>query len=195
MTISRVLAIGLVSFMTAVWIPAYYLSSTVPVWSLVFIWASSLVPLLALNHFTRSMITEMFLVLPPTARVSPAAAMNYARNLPRDAVLHIRFLRWTGIPGFMRVRIADVQPLPFAAQADKPWWLPRDLERMANFKIPMTPMIKETSSFLKPAITEFFVRTKTAGGRAARNTIPGLWEIVYKRLTGVEVGAVPRWKA
>ena len=50
---------------------------------------------------------------------------------------------------------------------------------------------KGTTFFPNP--TEFWVAPRTAGGRAARDTVPGLWNIVYKRLTGLE-GSAKKWK-
>jgi hypothetical protein len=239
MIFSRVVSIGIFLFFTAVWIPAYYLditsessTSQVPLYTLPLIWVISAVPVFMLNHLTRSIVTEVFLNLSEKARRSPTAAMAYARNLPKDASLRLRFLRWTGIPGSMEVKLAEIQPagVPAAAASASrsmsavsgtaaskatrlhPTTTPKTsassisstnwitglrniYARPVNFTIPMTPRLKSESSIWKPSLTEFFVRPKTAAGRAARDTIPGLWEVVYKRLTGIEVGAVGRWRS
>ncbi|KPI45809.1 uncharacterized protein AB675_411 [Cyphellophora attinorum] len=239
MIFSRVVSIGVFLFFTAVWIPAYYLditsetsTSQVPLYTLPLIWVISAVPVFMLNHLTRSIVTEIFLNLSEKARRSPTAAMTYARNLPKDASLQLRFLRWTGIPGSMEVKLAEIRPAgaaaaapatsgsvlgasrpsatsatrtltsklpnPTASSTGRTNWitnLRNAFSRPVNFTIPMTPRLKSESSIWKPSLTEFFVRPKTAAGRAARDTIPGLWEVVYKRLTGIEVSAVGRWRS
>lgn len=106
--------------------------------------------------------------------------MTYARNLRKDAALQLRFYRWTGLPGSTDVMIADTQPMTSRL-------------RPVNFKA-VGPSV-DKGSILKRNPTEFFLRPKTAGGRAARDTIPGLWELVYQRLTGVATTAVPKWKS
>lgn len=143
-------------------------------------WVGSFIPIGAVHIFTRSFVTEAFLRLPITARASAQAAMTYARNLPRDATLQLRFYRWTGLPGSTDVKIADT--LPATSKL-----------RPVNFKVEGRYVDKGT--WLKRNPTDFFLRSKTAGGRAAQETIPGLWELVYKRLTGVATGTVPKWKS
>lgn len=106
--------------------------------------------------------------------------MAYARNLHKDAALQLRFYRWTGLPGSTDVAIADTLPMTSKL-------------RPVNFRA-VGPSV-DRGSILKRNPTEFFLRPKTAGGRAARDTIPGLWELVYQRLTGIATSAVPKWKS
>lgn len=184
----RILFISGIGFMTVLWLPSYILHSPeTPNWAVVLIWLGSFLPLLIFNRLTRSIITEAFLNLPtPASRASPQAAMAYAKNLPRDASLQVRFLRWTGINGMMRIQLSECAPL---RGVEKAWW------NIANFKVPMTSKRRAESSFLKPALSEFFVYSSTAGGKRARDTIPGLWEVVYKRLTGRDAVVVSKWGA
>lgn len=64
--------------------------------------------------------------------------------------------------------------------------------RPVNFK--WTGPWVNPGTYLRPNPTEFYVKSKSAGGRAAKDTVPGLWSIVYKRLTGLEPGAVSKWR-
>ncbi|ETN38491.1 uncharacterized protein HMPREF1541_06526 [Cyphellophora europaea CBS 101466] len=175
----RVIAICAAAFVTAVWVPAYYTYGT-PWYYLLPVWAGSFVPLLAVNFFTRSIVTEAFLRLPPNARATPQAAMAYARKLPRDATLQLRYGRWTGLVSSVDVRIADTQPTSSRL-------------RPVNFKA-VGPLV-DKGTFLGRNPTDFFLKPKTAGGRAARDAVPGLWDIVYRRLTGVSTASVSRWKS
>lgn len=175
----RVLSICAAAFTTFIWVPSYYAYGT-PWYYLVPVWAASFIPIACVHIFTRSFVTEAFLRLPTSARVNAQAAMNYARNLSRDATLQLRFYRWTGLPGTTDVRINDTVPINSAL-------------RPVNFKA-AGPYV-DKGSWLKRNPTDFFLRPKTAGGKAARETIPGLWEVVYKRLTGLSPSSVPKWKS
>jgi hypothetical protein len=131
------------------------------------------------NWATRSVATEIRLRLPPSARQSAQAAMSYARNLPRDASIELRFMRWTSHTASVVLKIVDTIPT-------------RHRVKLMSFKWTGPKVDKGTYFFPNP--TEFWVRPKTAQGRAARDTIPGLWDIVYKRLTGLEGSGVQKWK-
>ena len=144
------------------------------------VWIASFIPILFVNWTTRSIATEIWLRLPQFARQSPQAAMNYARNLPRDASIDVRFMRWTSHTGTVPVNVVDTAP---ASSKLKP----------VSFRW-VGPRVDEGTR-LRPNPTEFFVRPKSAEGRAVRDTIPGLWSAVYKRLTGLDSNAVSKWRS
>ena len=66
------------------------------------------------------------------------------------------------------------------------WWRPMTFEwfgsRVAK------------GSLLRPNPTFFYVRPLSGTGKEARDTIPGIWENVYKRIVGIETGAVSKWR-
>ena len=180
--------------MTFVVVPAYYKYGT-PLWYLsgskygprrdlhiltIAVWLASFVPLLFLHRATMSLATEVWLRLPPSARSSAHAAMKYARNLPRDALLEIRFMRWTGLVGSVLIKLVDTTAA--RTRVLKP----------VNFR--WTGVAAHQGTFLRPNPTDFFVKHNSAGGRAARDTIPGIWQVVYKRLTGKDPGSVSKWR-
>ena len=178
MVFSRVTVILACGFVTFIFIPAHYKYGT-PVWMLGAVWLGSLVPILALNWATRSMATEIWLKLPPSARQSAQAAMTYAKNLPRDATLEIRFMRWTSHVANLIVKLVDTAPTK-----DK-WFRP------LSFKC--TGPNVDHGTFFRPNPSEFFVMPRSAKGRAERNTIPGLWAPVYQRLAGKDPASASKW--
>ena len=178
MVFTRVFATVAIGFVTFIVVPAYYNYGT-PVWILGLVWSASLVPLLVTNWATRGVLTEIRLKLPPSARQSAQAAMTYARNLPRDATIEARFQRWTSHTASIIIKIADTLP---AQTRFKP----------VSFKW-TGPRVDE-GSLIFPNPTEFWVRSKTAQGKAARDTVPGLWEAIYRRLTGTDGAAAQKWK-
>lgn len=142
--------------------------------------ALSAFPIVYIAWVTRPIATEIWLRLPLKARQTPKTALDYARNLPRDACIEIRFLRWTGHTGTVPLNIVDTTPASS--------WI-----RPVSFRY-TGPRLDEPWS-LRPIPTEFFVRPQSAGGRAVRHTIPGLWGAVYKRLTGVDAANVSKWRS
>lgn len=143
------------------------------------VWAAGFFPLIFINWTTRPIAAQIWLHLPPSARQSAKAALDYAKNLPRDALLHVNFFRSTALMGEVQVRVCDTQPL-------KSLWRPVTFRCVGKTVDP--------GSFLRPNPTEFFVRPESAGGKAARDTIPGLWSNVYKRLAGTESEAISKWR-
>jgi len=146
-------------------------------WALVFL--AGFIPTAFVNWTSRPIVTEIFLHLPQYARMSAKTAMEYARNLPADARLDLRFLRATTLPDEVSVRLVDTRPA-------KSIWRPVTFEWVGHWV--------ERGSVLRPNPTQFFVRPESAKGRAAKDTIPGLWSNVYRRLAGVESDAVTKWR-
>lgn len=159
--------------------PAHIAAGT-PLWLTSLIFVGGHVPAIVINYLTKPMVSRVFLNLPPTARESPKAAMEYARNLPKNAELDVRFLRPWALEGSIQAQMSEFAPIksglfrPLTFQ-----WIGRFVNK---------------GSILLPNPTKFFVAPKTASGRAARDTIPGLWANVYKHLSGVETDAVAKWK-
>ena len=197
MVFIRVSAIIAVCFMTVIWAPAYFNYGTpwyyvgagellriIDVAELTFalVYLASFIPITFIGWATRSIATEIWLRLPVVARQSPQAAMAYAKNLPRDAIIELRFMRWTGHTGTIPVNVVDTTPVTSR------WRI-----KPASFKW-IGPRV-DAGTALRPNPTEFFVRPTSAEGRAVRDTIPGLWSAVYKRLTGVDSSAVSKWKS
>lgn len=132
-----------------------------------------------MNWALRPWVTEIFLRLPTNAQGSPQAAMAYAKRLPSDASIDIRFMRSTAIQDVVTVELKHTKP----AQSS---FRPITFEWINSFVAP--------GRFLKPTPTQFYVKSQSAGGKAAQDTIPGIWHKVYERLTHVESGAVSRWR-
>ena len=138
------------------------------------------IPITALCWATRSVATEIWLKLPVFARQSPQAAMTYAKNLPRDASIDVRFMRWSSHTGTVPINFVDTTPV------SSRW------TKLASFKW-IGPRVDEGTT-MRPNPTEFYIRPKSAEGRAVRDTIPGLWDAVYKRLTGMDSSTVSKWR-
>ena len=118
-------------------------------------------------------------MLPHYARQSAKAALEYSRNLPENAMLQISFYRSLLRPATVEVNIADVVPA-------KSKWRPVTFEwvgRRVN-----------KGTWYRPNPTLFYVRPNSGTGKEARDTIPGIWENVYKRIVGIESGAVSKWR-
>jgi len=141
---------------------------------------AGLVPFVIVNVTQRPFVTWIHLHLPVQARLSPKAAMEYARNLPGNAVLHISFQRWTALGATVEANLADLVP------AKGVWWRPVTFEWVG-------PSV-DKGSLLRPNSTRFYVKPKTGTGKEARDTIPGIWELVYKNITGIDSNAVKRWR-
>jgi hypothetical protein len=125
------------------------------------------------------MVTEIFLALPPAAQHSPKGAMEYAKGLPADATLELRFMRALGVTDVVSLKLASTRPA-------------RSLFRPVSFEW-VGPSV-DRGSFLRPNPTHFDVRPHSAGGKAARDVTPNVWTKVYQRLTGVESGVVSKWR-
>ncbi len=143
------------------------------------VWLAGFIPFVYINWTLRPMVTEIFLRLPPAAQHSPKVAMEYAKSLPADATLDMRFMRALGVTDIVSLKLANTRPA-------KSLWRPVSFEWVG-------PLV-DRGSFLRPNPTQFDVRPQSAGGKAARDVVPGIWTKVYERLTGVESGAVSKWR-
>lgn len=118
-------------------------------------------------------VNFVYLVLPPFARRSRDHAVQYARNLPPQAVLHIQTMRYNLVPRLTVVRVGDLvpaegrfRPVSFRLQnaAARPWWQGRML-------------------------TQFYAADKSQASMAAAPAAPpsstyypGLWDSVYSQI-------------
>jgi hypothetical protein len=186
LTLLRVTSLSVIAFSALIYVPAYAAWGS-PWYILLPIWLSSFLPAIVTNYTTRSVVIAAWLRLPKQARPNPTTAMTYARNLPPEAELEFQFLRWTGFGGTTLARIMDLKPIPTTNNNIKRWW-----RRQANFEV--TGHRADRGTWLRPNPVQFSVNPSTAGGKAARNTIPGLWDVVYKRLTGVTADTATKWK-
>jgi hypothetical protein len=121
----------------------------------------------------RPYVAWIYLILPPHARQSPRAALEYSKALPQDALLQIWFMRATALPGQIEAKIADLVP-------QKGLWPP------ATFK--WVGSSANTGTWLRGNPTHFFVNERSGTGKAARDTVPGIWENVYKRIMCLDGG-------
>ncbi|RMD44293.1 hypothetical protein DV735_g887, partial [Chaetothyriales sp. CBS 134920] len=96
--------------MATIWMPAYYQWGA-PWWVLAGGGLVALLPPWMVFYWFRGFVTEIRLKLPPSARESAKTAMNYARNLPRDATIEARFHYWTSLPGVAKMKIGDTVPV------------------------------------------------------------------------------------
>lgn len=125
------------------------------------------------------MVTEVFLRLPQSVQHSPKAAMEYAKSLPADAVLDLRFMRASTLTDLVSLKITNTRPI-------KSFFRPVSFEWFG-------PLV-EHGGFLRRNPTQFYVRPESAKGKAARDVTPGIWSKVYERLTGIESSVVSKWR-
>lgn len=137
-------------------------------WLVAFIWACGFVPFFAINYFTKPMVSRVFLSLPPNARETSKQAMDYAKNLPPEADVDIEYLKPWGLPSIIKANVCEFEP-------SQGTWL-----RPASFRFLDKYQKKRPTPRFSP--TSFYVEPKTASGEASKDTIPGLWGSVYKRL-------------
>lgn len=130
---------------------------------------------------TKGFVNRVFLDLPDKARESPKAAMEYAKNLPRDAEIDIRYLKGWGLEGSVKTSTSDLvptkgnglRPLTFT-------WNDYSLKRRKT-------TIWEPRSF--------FVQSTTASGSRSKDTVPGIWESVYRQITREPEKPSPKWQS
>ena len=125
-------------------------------------------------------MTQVWLQLPQKARQSAKAALEYARNIPDDATLDLRFLRVTGLEARIVARIRDLYPVLSGS------WRP------VTFKWQGAHVDRGTT--FRPNPTEFYVKPESAKGAASKDTLPGLWAAIYQKITGVQSDAVTKWR-
>ncbi|EXJ75857.1 uncharacterized protein A1O5_00364 [Cladophialophora psammophila CBS 110553] len=178
LTLLRFTTIAALGFVTVIVAPAHWVNGS-SLWTVAGIWLAGLVPFIFVNWTLRPMVTEIFLRLPPSAQTSPKVAMAYAKSLPADATLDLRFMRSFTITDMVSLKIANTKPI-------------KSLFRPVSFEW-VGPLV-ERGGLLRPNPTQFYVRPESAGGRAARDVIPGIWSKVYERLTGIESNVVSKWR-
>lgn len=93
-------------------------------------------------------------------------------------MLQITFMRAIPLPGSIEANIADLVPA-------KNLWRPTTFQWVGKRVDP--------GSWIRPNPTSFYVRPTSGTGKEARDTIPGIWENVYKRIVGIESGDVSKW--
>jgi hypothetical protein len=136
-------------------------------------------PFLAVAWRTKPLVTWIYLILPTYARQSPKAALEYARNLPDSAQLQICYMRSIPLPADVTVQVRDLKPVTSRFR-------PVTFEWVGNRV--------DSGPWYRPNLTQFFVKPKSGTGKEKRDTIPGIWEAVYKRLLGVESRVSAKWK-
>jgi hypothetical protein len=144
------------------------------------VWLAGAVPFICVNWFLRPMVTEIFLRLPPSAQSSPKLAMSYAKSLPADATLDLRFMRNLTLTDVVSLKISNTRPVKSSLRPMSFEWI---------------GPLAHRGSFLRPNPRQFYVQPQSAGGRASRDVTPGLWSKVFERLTGVESSAVSKWRS
>lgn len=165
-------------FATAVVVPAHFKAGT-ELWLIGLIWLAGFVPMFVVNYMTKPLVTRIFLNLPAKARDTSKAAMEYAKTLPRDASLDIRYMKPYGIEGKFQARVSDLEPTS------------------GNMLRPLSLKLKKysrnDSDFFQPS--SFYVWPKTAIGEKSKNTIPGIWDGMYKKLMRISDGPEAiKWK-
>jgi hypothetical protein len=135
-------------------------------------------PFFLVKFLARPFVSWIYLTLPPQARQSPRAALEYSRNLPENAMLQICFMRATALTGQVEVNIADLVPRTSKWPPSTFEWVGRRVEK---------------GTWFRPNPTRFFVNQRSGTGKAARDTVPGIWGNVYKRIMGVDREASTKW--
>ena len=171
---SSIASACLVTFIIA---PAHLTGSTA-LWLTALIWFGGFVPGVLVNYATKPMISRIFIDLPTRAKESSKAAMEYAKNLPKDADIDIRYLKPWGLEGSVKARLSEFEP----AQGN--------LLRPLSFK--WKDGYKRPTSRYMP--TEFYVWPETAAGKQSSNTIPGIWENVYQNLIQASKKGMAKWQ-
>jgi hypothetical protein len=180
------------SFGLVIMAPAYYFYESAPWWTVPLSMYNSYLSLLQLllmimlpvvfgstgpfflvNFIARPFVAWIYLILPPHARQSPRAALEYSKNLPRDALLQIWFMRATALTGQIEAKIADLVPR-------RGFWPPATFEWVGRSA--------HTGTWFRGNPTRFLVNERSGTGKAARDTVPGIWENVYKRIMRLDGG-------
>ncbi|EXJ95800.1 hypothetical protein A1O1_00924 [Capronia coronata CBS 617.96] len=178
LTFLRFSTIIALCFVTAIVVPAHYLNGS-PIWLVAGVWLAAFIPFVFVNWTLRPMVTEVFLRLPPSVQHSPKLAMEYAKSLPADSALDLRFMRASTLTDLVTLKIANTRPAKSSFRPVSFEWF--------------GPLV-ERGGFLRRNPTQFYVRPESANGKAARDVTPGLWSKVYERLTGMESSVVSKWR-
>ncbi|KAL2403002.1 hypothetical protein ABEF93_006645 [Exophiala dermatitidis] len=178
LTFLRFATIIALCFVTIIVAPAHWVNGS-PLWLVAGVWLAGFIPFIYVNWTLRPIVTEVFLRLPTSVQHSPKLAMEYAKSLPVDAVLDLRFMRASTLTDMVSLKLTNTKPIKSAFRPVSFEWV--------------GPLV-ERGSLLRPNPTQFYVRPQSAGGRAARDVTPGIWGKVYERLTGLESNAVSKWR-
>lgn len=179
------------SFGLVIMAPAYYFYESAPWWTVPLsmynsyhslglllttfpVVVGTTAPFFLVKFLLRPFVAWIYLILPPHARQSPRAALEYSKNLPRDALLQIWFMRATALTGQIEAKIADLVPR-------KGLWPPATFEWVGRSA--------DTGTWFRGNPTRFFVNERSGTGKAARDTVPGIWENVYKRIMRLDKGS------
>jgi hypothetical protein len=135
-------------------------------------------PFLLVKFLASPFVSWIHLNLPQHARRTPRAALEYSKNLPQDALLQISFMRATALTSQVEVNIADLVPR-------RGRWPPTTFEWVGHRV--------DKGTWLRSNPTRFFVNPRSGTGKAARDTVPGVWQNVYARIMGIERGTKMKW--
>ena len=144
--------------------------------------AFGVTPALTLHYTTKGFVNWIYLRLPTHARETSKTAMHYAHNLPPTAKLLIHSKRMHLVGGVAEVSLADLIP---RRQAFPP----------SNVQVAIDNRLERKGPWFSPDPLAYYVKPQTTtDGLAARDTIPGIWEPVYKKIMGLESEAMGKWK-
>ena len=176
---SKALTLFCLSVTTCIIAPAYYTYGD-PWWKVLGILLVGIAPIAVLHWCTKSFVTWIYLPLPPYARQTAKTALEYAKNLPASAPLHISFKRLHAWTGTAEVHLADLAPAPGR--------FPPSTFRWAGRRVDHGP-------WYSPNPMSYYVRERTAThGQAGKDTIPGIWEHVYRKIMHMESDTMGKWK-
>lgn len=175
--VSTIVCVCAVNFIIA---PAHFTAGTAP-WITGLIWLGGFVPALLVQYMTKGFVNRVFLDLPDKARESPKAAMEYAKNLPREAEIDIRYLKGWGLEGSVKASTADFVPTKGSSL------------RPLTFTWKDKYLGRQKSTRWDPR--SFFVQSTTASGSKSKDTVPGIWESVYRQIVKESEKSSPKWQS
>lgn len=183
LSLLRVSALACIAFGTAIIIPSHIYAGT-EFWKIAIITIGTFLPAVLIHWWTQPMVTRIFLALPLKARQSSKTAMEYAKNLPRDAELELKYLLPYGLEGTTKAKVSDFIP----AKQERNLLKPATWFRSVTFR----RVSKQESKRFEPR--EFYVWGKTMSGKKSKNTIPGIWEGLFDQLVQVRAENAMKWK-
>lgn len=162
----------------------YHFSGSSDALTSVLIFLGGFVPAFLVHWFTQPMVTRIFLQLPLKARQSSKTAMEYAKNLPRNADLEIKYMLPYGLEGTTKAKLSDFAPVQqkFNPMNPSTWLRPVNLRRVSSAQ----------PARFEPR--EFFVFPQTASGKSSKETIPGIWEGLFNQLIRSPSETSTKWK-
>ena len=128
--------------------------------------AGGALPMLYVAYTAAPYVNFIHLALPPFARRSREAALNYAKDLPPTAVLYLTSMRFNTIPRQTAVRIGDLvadkssfRPVTIrnVNPAERPWWMGK-------------------------APTQFYTSDHSRAGRQSGAFYPQLWPEINRQI-------------